>query len=339
MLPVPVPYRPATEPLGHTAPLDYQATFPLLGLPLEIRSNSEVVLDIAERAFGRWRALDIPTEITPHPLRVSVVLHSTQPGLLSPSPIRAFSYRVHSGYLLASCEDNMLVAHPASGEALAFLTPQLVANEAHFRYNVLESLALYLLSKYDRTALHAGAVMRNGRALLLVGSSGAGKSSLCYACLQRGFSLLSEDVVYVALSPALRLWGNPHALHLLPDSPGLFPELSSVPAQIQANGKLKIAIDVAEQFGARRLCLYAEDATLCLLERHRGMESTLTPLTAQEAVDAMTADIESGYDLGVQLEGVFERVARGGAYRLQMGREIESAVGILEGLTRVTIGD
>jgi len=33
-------YAPARDQLGHTAPLDQRARFPLLGLLLEFRSNS-----------------------------------------------------------------------------------------------------------------------------------------------------------------------------------------------------------------------------------------------------------------------------------------------------------
>ena len=53
-----IPFTPATDPLGHTAPLDHCASFPLLGVPLEVRSNSPAVIAAAERAFGGWRGLE-----------------------------------------------------------------------------------------------------------------------------------------------------------------------------------------------------------------------------------------------------------------------------------------
>jgi hypothetical protein len=53
-----IPFTSATDPLGHSAPLDQRATFPLLGVPLEIRSNSSAVIAAAERAFGGWRGLE-----------------------------------------------------------------------------------------------------------------------------------------------------------------------------------------------------------------------------------------------------------------------------------------
>jgi hypothetical protein len=45
--------------------------------------------------------------------------------------------------------------------------------------------------------LHSGAVVRNGVAVLLVGASGAGKSTLVTQLVIDGFSLLSDDEVWI----------------------------------------------------------------------------------------------------------------------------------------------
>ena len=74
-----IPFSPAADPLGHTAPLHERARFPLLGVPLELRSNSPAVIAAAERSFGRWRAQE-PALIEPiDPLIVSIVVHA-EPG-------------------------------------------------------------------------------------------------------------------------------------------------------------------------------------------------------------------------------------------------------------------
>ena len=65
-------------------------------------------------------------------------------------------------------------------------------------------------------AFHAGAVSRRGRGVLVLGPPAAGKSTLCVALAQRGFSLLSDEVS--ALDRRLcRLEGAPRALVLRPD--------------------------------------------------------------------------------------------------------------------------
>jgi hypothetical protein len=61
-----IPFQPADEPLGHTAPLEYHARYPVLGIPVEFRTNSPAVIGVAERALGHWRDI-VPELIAPIP--------------------------------------------------------------------------------------------------------------------------------------------------------------------------------------------------------------------------------------------------------------------------------
>src|SRR5581483_520344 len=163
-------YTPARDGLGHTAELDQRAAFPLLGVPVEIRSNSASVIAAAGRAFGGWHAL-APELVAPiEPRVVSVVVHPADPSLLAGAP-RPFVQRIHGGCFLASDGVNMLTAQYDEGRALAFVAPELLQHEARLRYNVLELLALLLVTQHDRVPVHTGAVVRNGLAILLAGRS------------------------------------------------------------------------------------------------------------------------------------------------------------------------
>ena len=57
----------------------------------------------------------------------------------------------------------------------------------------------FLLARHGRLVLHAGAVARDGGALLLLGDSGSGKSTLAWAASRAGWEVLSDD--HVALLP------------------------------------------------------------------------------------------------------------------------------------------
>src|SRR5262245_31398405 len=162
-----------------------------------------------------------------------------------------FTMRVHSDCFLGTDGANLLTAQLDRGFALGFVTPGLMADEARLRYHALELLALALVSRRDRLPIHAGAIVRRGRAVLLAGRSTAGKSTLCYACLREDFQLLTEDVVYVSRRGGLRLWGIPWQIHLLPDAVRHFAELADIPSALQANGKRKLAVETAA-FGADR---------------------------------------------------------------------------------------
>jgi hypothetical protein len=317
--------------LGHTAVLDQRAHFPLLGVPLEIRSNSAAVIAAAERAFGGWRGL-APNLIAPvAPCVVDLVVHPVEHSVLPATGMPPFIQRVHSNCFLASDGINLLTAQYDQGRALGFIAPELLANEARLRYNVLELLALLLVTQHDRVPVHTGAVVLNGLAILLAGRSAAGKSTLCYTCLRDGFGLLAEDVVYVSRRQGMRLWGLPWQVHLLPDAVRFFPELADVPAEIQANGKRKLAVETT-CFGAERALRYAERAVVCVVERHAGAESVLEPIDPAVVVATLSGNRESGFDLYDGTRAAAEALVAVGAYRLLVGHDLGQAVAELRRL-------
>jgi hypothetical protein len=337
-----VPFMPATDPLGYTAPLDQRATYPLLGVPLEVRSNSPAVIAAAERAFGGWRGLEPELIAKAAPLVVSLIVHRVDDRLpMTNEESRTngqrtadmpFIQRFHSDCFLATDGANLLTAQFDRGRALGFVTPELVADEAQLRYHALELLALLLVTRDDRTPVHAGAVVRKGRAVLLVGRSMAGKSTLCYACLRDGFQLLAEDVVYVSWRCGMRLWGMPWRIHLLPDAVRYFAELADIPAAIQANGKLKLAVETT-MFGADRQIRHVERAVVCMVDRRPGRSSVLEPIDPGIPIMALSRDLESGFDLHGDTRGVAEALVAGGAYRLHVGSDLAGAVALLKELT------
>jgi len=72
-----------------------------------------------------------------------------------------------------------------------------------------------LLGPRGRFVLHAGAIQRDGCAVLVLGDSGAGKSTLVLGALRDGWSVLADDLVIVRSHPsAVVVSGIPKALHV-----------------------------------------------------------------------------------------------------------------------------
>jgi hypothetical protein len=87
--------------------------------------------------------------------------------------------RTESGYLLTS-ETEV----PFRNDQLDLLL-DIVREEVHFQF---------MRVRPDLLWLHAAAVERNGRALLIAGPSGQGKSTLSTKLCERGWRLLSDDI-------------------------------------------------------------------------------------------------------------------------------------------------
>ncbi|HMQ35093.1 MAG TPA: hypothetical protein PKD53_30525 [Chloroflexaceae bacterium] len=324
-----IPYTSATDLLGQTAPLTFALKVPLLGVPVVYSSNSPAVIKAAGRALAIWR--DLPPELVAPgpPARVAVIVHPIGPGDPKVPPAERFVFRAHGDSFLAASGGNLLGAQMAASVATAFVTPELAADEPNLRHNVIECLGFLLVSHRDRTPVHAAAVVRGGRAVLLAGPSAAGKSTLCYACVRAGFGLLAEDTVSVSLEGGMRLWGHPSRIHLLPDAPRLFPELAGLAPRVQANGKLKLAVDVAA-LGPDRLVTHADRAVVCFVERAAGQASRLAPMDAGEAAAALSDPREPGFDLlRDRAPTVAHALTAGGAYRLTVGADPAAAAALI----------
>ena len=74
------------------------------------------------------------------------------------------------------------------------------SKEDHIRLYILGSCMGALLMQRKILPLHGSAIAINGKAYAIVGDSGAGKSTLASALLNKGYQLLSDDVIPVSLS-------------------------------------------------------------------------------------------------------------------------------------------
>ncbi|WP_062109505.1 aldolase [Bacillus niameyensis] len=81
-----------------------------------------------------------------------------------------------------------------------FVSPMKNAHADQIRLYILGSCMGGLLLQRRVLPLHGSAIAINGKAYAIVGESGAGKSTLAAAFLQKGYPLLSDDVIPITLS-------------------------------------------------------------------------------------------------------------------------------------------
>ncbi|MEM6705647.1 MAG: hypothetical protein AAF690_23215 [Acidobacteriota bacterium] len=83
--------------------------------------------------------------------------------------------------------------------------------------------------------VHGAGVVKGGRAALIVGRGGSGKSSTALTCMERGFELLGDDYVIVGVDPAT-VWS-------------LYSSVKVVPEQLEARSTFEgLAADTEESF-------------------------------------------------------------------------------------------
>ena len=106
----------------------------------------------------------------------------------------------------------------AGAEQVLWRKLQEVPNEVFFTYFLGQVLSYCLLAR-GVEPLHATAMVVNGQAIAFLGDSGAGKSTLAATFLQKGYTLLTDDVLALEFREG-RIWVRPGIarVKLNPDS-------------------------------------------------------------------------------------------------------------------------
>jgi hypothetical protein len=264
--------------------LPEKALVALLGMKLAVYSNSVTIIRAAQELFTAWDADHGLPSGAPE-LRIDLVIQPAADDVVSPS---ALVWRRHGATALAIYGASLLTVQYDRGYGLAIIPPALVAAE-ELCCDLLERLALELVSAWDRAPLRATLLVREGQALLLLGARGVGRSTLAEACMQAGFSVPADDAVYVSREGGVRFWG--------------YVRQNSAPPQ-----------------ASRWHVLSAERALVCIVERSAGRASRLEQL---DVVTAQTLLHGTGADM------IGDALTAQGAYRLMMGSDPRNAVALL----------
>ena len=88
----------------------------------------------------------------------------------------------------------------SNGREIAF-EPEPEAKADDIPIFILGTVFGILLHQREQIVLHASAVRVNGKAILFCGGSGAGKSTIAAALVQRGYPLMTDDVCAIAMTP------------------------------------------------------------------------------------------------------------------------------------------
>ena len=337
-----IEFERTDDPFLRDVPLEHRVELPVLGIPVEYRTNSPDVLEVIEESYGVWRVLqDRPRLLETDPVRVTVIVYDDGEGVSQGDRTAergaADETREHMRlqYRVPDVERIYIMAPGCLGvtdvrrrEAIGYVTPALVSDREHFRYTFISGLTMGLLSPMDRQPLHAAALVRGETTLLLAGPSGTGKSTLCYSGALNGLSVLSDDYVNLQRHPHLRVWGMPDHLHLPLDARERFPALARNRATLLYNGKEKIAINLREM-GAEAPLPVVERAGICVLTRSKA-EPALVRLSAEELETRLLSSPEYGFDLfSDTIKESVHQLAENGGWALDLGSRPEAAIPFL----------
>lgn len=206
------------DPILAHSHLDRHAMFYPLGFPVSVTTNSEAVVDAAREAWGRF-----PCGFDRTPIRLKVAVIEDGSRACPPMPVCRMRDHIVTNF---ADSGNFAVTDLCSQFSTIWATEAAVRHRDYFRYFFLESTGMGCIGSAHATAIHAGCVALDGEAILLCGDSGAGKTTLSYACARAGWTYVTDDGSYLVHGEADRLvTGNCHQARFRPSAEALFPQL------------------------------------------------------------------------------------------------------------------
>ena len=332
--PIVLPTEP--DPFGRDVPLHHRRELRLFGLPLVVESNAEPAMEFVDYLFGAAdHASPSDTPISRAPMRFRIVVEPSRTGGGTPPT----TWRMPD-------EDHVIFAGPgvlgsldlAAASGVVFAEEWLMRHEggSGFAHGMVQGPILTLATRRDRHPIHAAALRRGDRALLLHGPSGAGKSTLAYLASRAGIDVLSDDAIRVQREPTLRVWGGGARrsghVHLCEDVHERFVEADArVAARVRTGAGVKYIIPVAAPSTAPATPAppFVHHVRVCLLERERGPVACHA-VSADEIVHAILSAPEARSDLYEPgRRGAAEAIGARGGWRLRLSREPEEALPIV----------
>lgn len=179
------------------------------------------------------------------------------------------------------------------GKAVALLTPALAARPALVSLYLLNTILTNFFIAGGYAMLHASCLLRGQRALLLMAPHNTGKSTTALHCLQAGYRLLSDSMIFLSpILPGMLLGFPVGKIKLRPDMLHRFPHVQSLLTPEQVRGEIKFALDL-RQFDPAPVCAEAirpQAIDLCLLRRSSDGLTRLMPAPVAAILEAVMAN-------------------------------------------------
>jgi len=239
----------AADPFHERRAAAPHARMRLLGCDFEFESDSPELHRIVTAAYADLPRHKLSADVPRCRIKLMLAPQARKIARGEMPPIEMFS---GAGFLGATTHPSDFVTlSPAQRTGLIVVSRAMLRSAYHVRYELLEFAVFTLASRVLGLApLHAACIGRGGRGLLLMGDSGAGKTTAALHCLLRGLDFLSEDSVFVAADSLLAtgvanfLHTRRDALRFVPDSAAAL--IQRAPVIRRRSGVEKFELDLRQ---------------------------------------------------------------------------------------------
>lgn len=318
----------AADPLLIKVDLPYSAIYFPYGFPFRVETNSSEVI---RAAHANWAGMNqLFSEL---PVLTRVVVSEGTGRECPPRPV----YRAQRHLLSITADaENHACCDLEYGFGAAWISQAALQETDYFRYHFLLGMAGSMMEMLHLASVHAACVALDGSGILLAGESGAGKSSLSFACAKRGFTYLNDDCSSIVRSRNTRsVIGMSNTIRFRESAGELFSEVFGRKPAPRAGRDPSIELRTSEMPGIQTAYETMVDHIVFLDRRPEyGNAADLAPMSIDEArrrlfLDVWPTDLPA---VDARREAV-DRLFTAGLFTLKY-RDLDPAVDRLEMLIR-----
>ena len=282
---------PAADPFGESAPPQLSLRLHVLGASVLFECDSNHLLRAVKAAYAGLPQHRLSSSAPRLRVRLRLAHAERGRGRRDPAP---FTMMGGLGLLgAASGFENTVFLSPHQGAALIVVTPAMLLRPYYLRYEIVEFAVVTLITRVRALVpLHAACFGRGDRGRLLMGDSGAGKSTVALQAILNGWDFVSEDAAFVAPG-SMQATGAPNFLHIRTTTlrwiePGrMGTSIRNSPFITRRSGVRKLEVDLRKvlcRAAPRPLKL---DAAVFVSARGAGRGPLVRPLLRQEWLDRL----------------------------------------------------
>jgi hypothetical protein len=301
-----------------------QAMFYPLGFPVEVRTNSDQVLEQMREIWGKFER-----QHDTEPIRCDIELVESASKECPPEP----TYRIMVPLVVSMADGNNYTIVDLERCRTNITISRTALRYPLYAQYFLLGAAVCCVATRHATPVHAGCVALDGRGVLLCGDSGAGKSTLSYACARAGWSYVSDDGSFLLNGGTDRIvTGNCHRVRFRPTAATLFPEIAGLEITPRAAGKPSIELPTASMTHIRTVPTTRVDF-IVFLNRKSGGPPQLVPYRKDVARQFMRQALYGSAESLARQYAAIERLLVAEVFELRYS-ELDWAVDQLRTLAR-----
>lgn len=324
------------DPFLEQVPRLERAPLRLLGSRFQFQSNCQTLLDLVDAAYGSLPAHVLPGLAPRMKIALQVISSKSRKRRTEPPPLQLLS---GAGYVVgAGAASTFVVMDANARSALVAVPPRMLDFPYHTRYELIEFAVFTLASRVRGLIPLHGACLGSGRkGLILMGSSGSGKSTVSLQWLLNGLDFVSEDSTFV-LPEGMLCTGVPNFVHVRPSSLRWMDErdaavIRNSPVISRRSGVRKFEVDLRRDRYRLAPAPVRLAAVIFLSTASADGGALLRPISREQTLRRLVA--EQPYAAGQPGWSEFcRKVCRQGAFELRRGRHPREAVEALQEFLR-----